>query len=540
MKNKRIIVLIVVLAMMASMAACSSPSAPTTAAPTTAAPGETSAPPAEAKTTLVYGVSTDAASLDPHVQNDSHSEQIVAMLYNTLLKFEADGTIVNDLAESYDVTDDGLTWTFKLHEGVKFHNGKELTAEDVKATYERFMADDADAARLVVKEITRMFESVEVLDKYTVSITTNEPYGPMMPLLCNRSLAIMDADVIAQYGYQVGDFVESTVGTGLFKIVSWKKDEELIVERFDDYFGEPAKLEKIIVRHIPEAASRVIALENGELDMINQFPAEDLARLEADSRINVIKSPGVGARLFRFGCNDPIMSNTLVRQAIIHAIDRDEVIEGLFPGLSYATTGPITPVVWGYHNFGEIKQDQEKAKQLLAEAGYPNGFDTKIVTTPRYMKGVELAEVLSAQLGEIGINAEIEVLEWSVILPLWSGVSPEEFDQPIFIMGAGTSMMDADGAFRGLYTTTLTGTNERNYGFYSNAEVDELIYAGMTETDYDTRYELYKRAQEILYLEDPTAIWLYDTYNTAATASDVKGVELNGVGMFYWGEIYFE
>jgi peptide/nickel transport system substrate-binding protein len=542
--KRKVIVLLVVMAMIMSMVACSQPSEPAPQPPADEQPGDETPSPSDpsepAKTTLVYGVSTDAASLDPHVQNDSHSEQNVAMLYSTLLKFEADGTIVKDLAESYEVTEDGRTWTFKLKEGVTFHNGKELTAEDVKATYERFMADDADAARLVVKEITRMFESVDVHDKYTVSITTDEPYGPMMALLCNRSLAIMDGDIIAEHGYQVGDFVESTVGTGPFKIVSWRKDEELVVERYEDYFGENAKLEKIIVRHIPEAASRVIALENGELDMINQFPAEDLDRLEADANITVIKTPGVGARLFRFGCNDPIISNTLVRQAIVHAIDRDEIVEGLFPGLSYPTTGPITPVVWGYYNFGEIYQDLDKAKDLLAQAGYPDGFDTKIVTTPRYMKGVELAEVLSSQLSLIGINAEIEVLEWSVILPLWSGVGPDVFDQPMFIMGAGTSMMDADGAFRGLYTTTLTGTNERNYGFYSNEEVDELIYAGMSETNAEARYELYKRAQEILYLEDPTAIWLYDTYNTAASASFVKGVEINGVGMFTWENIYID
>jgi len=454
MKNKRIIILIVVLAMMASLAACSSPSDPTTAAPTTAAPGETTAPPAEVKDTLIVGVISDAVSLDPHVQNDSHSEQIVAMLYSTLMMFEPDGSIVGDLAESYEVSEDSLTWTFKLKEGVKFHNGKELTANDVKGTYDRFLADDADATRLVVKEITKMFTSVDVLDDYTVSITTNEPYGPMLSLLSNRSMAIMDPDVIEEYGAQTGDFVESSIGTGQFKIVSWKKDEELVVERFDDYFGTPAKLKSVITRTVPEAASRVIALENGELDLIKQFPAEDLDRFMADPDIEVIQRPGVGARLFRFGCNDPIISNTLVRQAIVYAIDRGEIVEGLFPGLSYHSTGPITPVVWGYYDFGAIEQDQEKAKELLAEAGYPDGFTTKIVTTPRYDKGVELAEILSAQLAEVGITAEIEVLEWSVILPLWSGVTPEEFDQPMFIMGAGTSMMDPDGAFRGLYTTT--------------------------------------------------------------------------------------
>ncbi|NLZ72476.1 MAG: hypothetical protein GX905_01445, partial [Bacteroidales bacterium] len=427
---------------------------------------------AQAKDVLVYGTSTDASSLDPHVQNDSHSEQIVAMLYNTLVMFEPDGSIVPDLAESWTVSDDNLTWTFKLRKGVKFHNGKEMTAHDVKGTYDRFLADDADATRLLAKNLTKMFESVDVIDDYTVSITTDNPYGPMLALLSNRTLAIMDPDVIAKYGASTGDFVESSIGTGPLKIVDWKKDEEIIVERFDDYFGEKAKLQKVIIRTIPEAASRVIALETGEIEMTNQFPAEDLERLKNHPKLNVIMVPSVGSRLFRFGCNNPIISNTLVRRAIVHAIDRQAIIDGLFPGMAYASTSPLTPVVWGYTDLGVIEQDLDLSKKYLSEAGYPNGFETKIVTTPRYEKGVELAEIISAQLSMVGINAKIEVLEWSVLQPMWMGIGPEEFDQPIFIMGAGTSMMDADGGLRGLYTTTETGTNERNYGFYSNKEVD--------------------------------------------------------------------
>jgi len=494
----------------------------------------------QAKDTLIIGVISDAQSLDPHIQNDSHSEQIVAMLYSTLVKFETDGTIVNDLAESYEVSEDKLTWTFKLKEGVKFHNGKELTAQDVKGTYDRFMPGSAEAARLNVTERTKMFTSVDVIDNYTVSITTDEPYGPMMALLASRSLAIMDPDVISEYGVNTGDFPESSIGTGQYKIVSWKKDQELVVERFDDYFGEKAKIKTVKTRIIPEAASRVIALENGEVDLIKQFPAEDMDRFQADPNINIIKQPSVGARMFEFGCDDPIISNTKVRQAISYAVDRDEFIEGLFPGLVYPSTGPITPVVWGYYNFGKIDQDQEKAKQLLAEAGYPNGFDTKIITTPRYDKGVELAEILSAQLSEVGINASIEVIEWSVLVPMWSGITREEFDQPMFIMGAGTSMMDADGAFRGLYTTTETGTNERSYGFYSNAEVDRLIHDGMKETDLKKRFEIYKRAQEILYFEDPPGIWLFDRYSFAASRSNLKGVEINGIGLMPIEKMYFE
>ena len=489
---------------------------------------------------LILADSTDASSLDPHVQNDGQSEQVVAMLYSTLLKFKADGSIVPDLAESWKVSADKRTWTFTLKKGVKFHNGKELTSADVKATYERFMADTADGKRLVVKQKTKMLQKVDAIDKYTVAITTKDPYGPMMSILCNRSLAIMDASVFNKYGMNTGSTAESVVGTGPYKMVSWKKDEEIVLERFSGYFGEPAKTERLLFRVIPEATSRVIALENGEIDFTKQFPAGDQARLAKGPKTQVVQAASVGSRLFRFGCDDPIIANTKVRQAIVYAIDRRGIYKGLFPGQAGDSFGPLAPVVWGHVNLGPIERDLVKAKKLLAEAGYPNGFKTKIVTTPRYAMGVELAEAISANLKDIGIDAQIEVLEWSVILPLWSGVTPQVFDQPMFIMGAGTSMMDADGGLRGLYTTTETGTNEQNYGFYSNKEVDKLVNGAMSETDPVKRYAMYKRAQEILYLEDPVAFWIFDRPTTVAALSKVKGIEINGVGLVHYEKMYKE
>lgn len=526
---KKFIALLLSLVMVLSMAACTTQEAPPAEEPgQTDEPGATEQPAeSEYKDTLIFAPNTDVQSLDPQVQNDTTSEQVVKMLYNTLLKFDEDGSVVGDLAKDWSVSEDQLTWTFELHEGVKFHNGKELTAEDVKATYERAM--NAQAGGLRTTEIIKMFEAVEVIDPYTVSITTDEPYGPMEALMCNMSLGIMDSDYIDEYGLDLGVKAEAENGTGPYKLASWKMEEEIILEKFDDYFGEEAFIKTVIYQPIPEAASRVIALETGEVDVISGIPTEELERLENTAGLKVIKEPTVGQRLFRFGCNDPIISNSLVRQAITHAIDRQIIIDSLFAGTAYPSTAPLAKVTFGYADLGVIEQDQEKSKELLVEAGYPDGFDTKIVTTDRYLKGVQLAEVLSAQLGEIGINAEIEVMEWSAIAATWDGITADEFDEPLFIMGAGPSMRDADGGLRGLYTTTDTGLNDRNYGFYSNEEVDELVYAGMKETDPEKRKELYKRAQEILYLEDPAGIWLFDQYGMAAMSDKVEGVTLNAI-----------
>lgn len=526
---KKLLTLILCLAMVLSVfAGCSSTPATEEGASSSGEAAQGEAADSEYKDTLVFAMNTDVQSMDPQIQNDTTSEQVVKMLYNTLLKFEDDGTVVGDLAESWSVSEDKLTWTFNLKQGVKFHNGKELTSADVKATFDRAL--NAEAGGLRTTEIIKMFTAVEAPDPYTVTITTDGPYGPMESLMCNMSLGIMDADYIEKYGLDLGTSVEGENGTGPFKVVSWERDQEIVVERFDDYFGTPAKLQTVVYTIIPEAASRVIALETGEVDVIDKPTDEDLARLEADTEnFTVLRKPTISQRLFRFGCNDPIISNTKVRQAIVYAIDRQAIIDALFTGSGYPSTAPLAPVTFGYSDLGEIEQDLELAKSLLAEAGYPDGFDTKIVTTERYQNGIELAEIISQQLAEIGINAEIEVWEWSALSASWNGITADEFDQPIFIMGAGPSMRDADGGLRGLYTTSETGLNDRNYGFYSNAEVDALIEQGMQETDQQKRVEIYKEAMEILYREDPVAFWLFDMYGLAITSSKVEGVTLSPI-----------
>lgn len=526
---KKLLTLILCLAMVLSVfAGCSSTPATEEGASSSGEAAQGEAADSEYKDTLVFAMNTDVQSMDPQIQNDTTSEQVVKMLYNTLLKFEDDGTVVGDLAESWSVSEDKLTWTFNLKQGVKFHNGKELTSADVKATFDRAL--NAEAGGLRTTEIIKMFTAVEAPDPYTVTITTDGPYGPMESLMCNMSLGIMDADYIEKYGLDLGTSVEGENGTGPFKVVSWERDQEIVVERFDDYFGTPAKLQTVVYTIIPEAASRVIALETGEVDVIDKPTDEDLARLEADTEnFTVLRKPTISQRLFRFGCNDPIISNTKVRQAIVYAIDRQAIIDALFTGSAYPSTAPLAPVTFGYSNLGEIEQDLELAKSLLAEAGYPDGFDTKIITTERYQNGIELAEIISQQLAEIGINAEIEVWEWSALSASWNGITADEFDQPIFIMGAGPSMRDADGGLRGLYTTSETGLNDRNYGFYSNAEVDALIEQGMQETDQQKRVEIYKEAMEILYREDPVAFWLFDMYGLAITSSKVEGVTLSPI-----------
>ncbi|MDP6373684.1 MAG: ABC transporter substrate-binding protein [Vicinamibacterales bacterium] len=484
------------------------------------------APAPEARDTLVFAAPADATVLDPHNTTDSQSDQVVLMLFDTLITFDQEMNIVPHLAERWEVAEDQVTWTFSLREGVTFHDGSRFDAEAVRANFARVLDPEQNHKRLPLFE---MIDHVEVIDDYTVNIVTAYPFGAFEPTMAHVSAAILSPAAAATHGGEFGRSAEATSGTGPYRVVRWTKDLEIVLERFDDYWGEAPPLRRVEYRPIPEAASRVIALEAGDVDVITHIPPTDLVRLEAEAAIDVHKVVSIGAQQFRFNHARPPFDDPRVVQAISYAIDRRAIVENLMPGLAEVSTGALTPIMRGYAELGEISQDQDRARQLLAEAGYPDGFSTTISTTPRYLLGVELAEVMAAQLADVGIEVDIDVLDWGSMVAFWEGLLPENNPQEIFIMGAGASTADADWGLRPIFLTHPT--NENNYGYYSNAEFDRVIQEAMRATDPDARQALYRRAQEIVYLEDPGAVWLYDNYFILGARSSVVNITQSPLGV---------
>jgi peptide/nickel transport system substrate-binding protein len=495
-------------------AACSSPSQPA---------GEAPAP--AGRDTLVFASSADATTLDPHNTTDTQSDQIISMVYETLLRFDDDMRIVGGLAEAWTVGEDGLTWTFKLRDGVAFHDGAPFDAEAVKRNFDRVMDPKQGHRR---RDLFTAFDRVEAVDDRTVRIVTAYPFGAMEPTMAHVSAAIVSPKAAAAHGKGLGVTAEANAGTGPYRVVSWKKDVEVVLERFDGYWGTKGRLRRVVYRPIPEAASRVIALEAGDVDVIDRIPPSDVERLSEAADIEVLKRVSIGSQQFRFHCQKRPFDDPRVRRAISLAVDRRAIIDRLMPGTALPSTGPLTSIMRGRADLGEIPYDPEQARRLLAEAGYPKGFKTTITTTPRYVMGVELAEALAAQLQKVGIEARIEVLEWAAIRRFWSGLTAAENPLEIFIMGAGASSADADWGLRPIFATAKT--NENNYGYYSNREFDDLIERARREIDRDKRNALYRRAQEIVYLEDPGAIWLYDLYHVVAARRSVKGLTRSALG----------
>lgn len=514
----RTITFILVLTMMVGLSGCSVPSTG-----------------GDASDRIVFAPNTDAQTLDPQHMNDNTSEQVIRMIYNSLLKFNEKTEIVGDLAETWEVSEDGKEWTFHLKSGIKFHDGTDLNAEAVKKSFDRLINKDNALAQFQSFE---MITEVKAVDELTVKLITKEPFGAFEAIMASTSAGIISPKTIDAYGKELGKTAEASIGTGPYRVVEWKKDQQMVLERFDDYFGEKGATKTIVYKPIPEAASRVMALETGEVDVIQQIPAKELKRLESNQELEIVKIPSNNQRQFRFNVSKKPFDDPRVRQAVSYAIDRQAILDNVVTGLGELSTSALAKVTWGYHDFGVIPYDPEKAKKLLAEAGYPNGFQTKISTTERYIQGVELAEAIAAQLKKVGIEASIDVKEWSEIVQEWSGLAPEEFQQEIFIMGAAPSTLEADKGMRTIYATAKT--NEQNYGFYSNKEFDGIIHQAMKEIDPDKRKALYKRAQEIVYLEDPVAFWLYDGYVIIAKKKLVKGVTVSPLSLVTFEKAYLE
>ena len=524
-----------------ALAACgNSGSSSTTAATTAASSGsaETTAAGAsdtEYKDTITIATGTDQNYMDGQMNNTN--DVYLRAVYSQLVRRNADNEMVGDLAESWEVSDDGCTWTFHLKHGVKFHSGKELTAKDVKASYDRLL--DTDNPVRYTSLATGYISACNMVDDYTVELVTPSPIAPMLANLAHRSNLILNADYIEQYGAELGLTAESVDGTGPYKLASWNKDNEMVLERFDDYFGGVMPTKTIDILIVSDANARQVALETGEVDMTSVSTSQ-VPTLKETAGIKIWAFDSIGAHGLQFNCANEYLKDTRLRQAVSYAIDRQAIIDALYSDVGeQAATAPVNSLVWGYHDFGVIQQDQEKAKKLMAEAGYPDGFSFSIMVNTGYNKSLETCEMIVSDLAKVGITATIETVDNATMNSAMGNRSypGEDFPWGMFFMGYGAGTADCDEGLRRIWTTSPDGNNNNNYGWYSNAEVDELLAKAAVEMDEDTRLDLYKQAEQILYIDDPAAVWTNDRKTIWASTDKVEGLKLNVNSVIFWDEL---
>lgn len=457
--------------------------------------------------TLTVAQGADAVNLDPHTTNDQPSSRVRRQIYETLIVQGEDLNLYPGLATSWEQLDE-LTYEFKLREGVRFHNGEPFKASDVKFTYERLLdpATGADAAFLL-----ETIDRVEVIDDYTVHIVTKSPFSPILNHLAHPVAAILNEKAVKAAGSNYG--LSVVVGTGPFRFVSWVTQSHIILARNNDYWGEPAKVDTIVFRAIPEGTVRAIELETGGVDIAYDLEPIDRMRLEFDPNIKLAAAEGLSATYIGFNVQKPPFDNPLVRQAINYAIDAAPLAEVIYEGQAAQAFGPLSSNVFGAHTSLEpYPYDPQRARELLAEAGYPNGFKTSIWTNDNPLR-MQIAEVVQQDLRAVGIDADVEIVEWGAYLEN-TGAGLHD----MFILGWVTVTADADYGLYALFHSSQHGS-AGNRTFYSNARVDELLDLARASSDPDVRLAAYHEVQEILREEAP---WIFLLFPI-----DVHGMRAN-------------
>lgn len=474
------------------------------------------------KDTIVVTQGSDAKSLDPHKTNDNVSSRVTVNIYDTLVDRTEDMKIVPLLAESYEQPD-ATTTIFHLRKGVKFHNGEELKASDVKFSLERALAHPQ------VSEIIEPIKSIETPDDYTVVIKTDGPFAPLLNHLAHPATAILNEKAVKEAG---DTYAQHPVGTGPFKFVNWISGDKIELTANEEYFRGASKIKNIVFRNVPEQSSRVIGLETGEIDVIYDIEGLDKENVKKNEKFAYFEKPGLSMTYLGFNMKKAPFDNKLVRHAIAYGIDVKPIIDAVFQSSASVANSIIPPQVFAHFDGKSYEYNPEKAKELLAQAGFPNGLKTKLWINDSPVRR-DIAVIVQDQLKQIGIDVEIETLEWGAYL---DRTAAGEHD--MFVLGWGTVTADPDYGMNALINTATQGA-AGNRSFYSNPKVDELLKLGKATVDPEKRAAVYKEIQEIIQEDLPMYFICYPNQN-AVMQKNIKGFALNSAGHHHLYGVYFE
>lgn len=508
------------------------PAAPTEAPEPTAAPPEpadqqaefTEPEGSELANTLVAAHSEYAFTYDPTFCSWGDVCRICMVAYDPLLKYDpASKQVVPWLAKEWDVSDDGLTYTFTLNEGITFHDGTEMTASDVKFTIERLLGIDDGCARYVYP-----VESMEVADDYTIAVTLDAPNAAFL-----QSMVVIF--IISEDGVKAnevdGDWaqaylMDNDLGSGPYQHVSTVPEQQAVFEKFEGYWKgwDGDHVDGITWLWIKESATQRLMLESGELDISMEPSVDDLAEFEASPDYQVLEGESPVIFEVDFRVIHPPLDDIRVRQALAMAIDYDYHIEVALAGYGRRAQGPLTSV-FPYHNYDIelIPFDLEAAKALLAEAGYPEGgFTLKVAYESAQEEKIRALEMVQANWGELGIEIEPMGMDWMAQAAMQQDVNSE----PDVYLGYIWPGMTDPECLREFYHGDQMGVFDSNASFWSDPEVDRLMDEGLMETDPARREEIYKQVQQLIADAIPAAWVSENPYNMVANKY-VKGYVYN-------------
>ncbi|CEG25837.1 ABC transporter substrate-binding protein [Bacillus sp. B-jedd] len=475
--------------------------------------------------TLVYARGADSVTLDPIGTTEGETFKVTENIYDTLVNFgESDTTTQPGLAESWEISDDSLTYTFKLVKGVKFHDGTDFNAEAVKYNFERWAGGNAEKFPYYTMfggykgEPGHVIKEIKVVDEHTIQFTLTRPQATFLVNIAMTCFGIASPAALEKYGDQ---YRKNPVGTGPFKFVEWKENDTITLEKNPDYWqkGYP-KLNKVIFRVIPENTARLNALKNGEIDLMDGLNYAEVDQVTSNDKLQLIERPSMNIGYLGLTVTRKPLDNKLVRQALNHAVDKESIIKAFYAGMAEPAKNPMPPSIQGYNeSIDAYPYDLEKAKALLKEAGYEKGFKMELWAMPvarLYMpEGQKVAEIIQESFSKIGVEAEIKTVDWPTYL---DKAAKGEFDS--FMLGWTGDNGDADNFLYTLLDKDSIGGN--NYTYYSNDELHEVLIQAQSETDQGKRAELYKKAQEIIH-DDAPWIPLVHSRPLSAGVKEVTG-----------------
>jgi peptide/nickel transport system substrate-binding protein len=492
--------------------------------------------PAEAKKaepkTLVFGRGGDSVGLDPAYETDGNSFMICDNIYETLVFYKDESTALEPgLAESWDISDDGLTYTFKLRKGVKYHDGTPLNADAVVFSIGRMMkernvkfldanmsipAQDRPPEYWVSMEMDDTIGAIEAVDEFTVVFKLKRVEAPFL-----ANMGMDFASIISPTAFLKNpkEYLRNPVGTGPFKFVSWVKDDRIVLEKFEDYWDKSGGpyLDKVVFRSIPENSVRFLELKSGGIH-ICQFPnPADIALAKEDPNLILPTQPGMNIGYLSFNhTKEPWKSNVKLRKAIAHAIDRKAIVDNIYQGMGQVAKNPIPPTMWGYNkSVPGYAYDPELSKKLLEEAGYPGGEGLGEITLwsmpvprPYNPDGKKIGEAMAADLAKVGITAKIVSFEWGTYLKRQREQPPE---MDLFQLGWTGDNGDPDN-FLAVLFDGLASSSIRTQ--WHNEKYHELMIKGKQTIDQNERAKIYEEALQLIFDECPvisvahsTVIW---------------------------------
>lgn len=452
--------------------------------------------------TLNVGIVSDPVTLDPALMGSFFELSVQYLLHEPLLHMTPDLEIEPGLVESWNVEND-TEYTFKLRPELTFHDGTPLDAEAVKFNFDRMLDPETGSPR--ASELGPV-ESVEVIDPLTFKVTLSEPYAPFLSVLTNRGGMMVSPTALQELGE---GFSTQAVGAGPFKVESWVKNSELVLERFEDYWreGQPY-LDRVIMRPMPDETVRLTNLQSGSLDLIDSVPPQSVPSVAAASNLQMFDQPGLGFNDIALNTTQPPFDDPRVRQALWYSIDPNVIQRVVYYDTGAVSYGPIPPSIpWAYDpDFKPYTYDIEKARQLLEEAGYGDGVEAEITVTNSPIQ-VRIAEVVQAQAAEAGFDISIRQIDPTSLITVLRG---RDFDAS---WAPWSGRPDPDGNLFNYFT--LEGPN--NFAGWQNEQVDKLLKDARTTLDQQERAELYQEAQRIIAEEAPLIFFHHDAILQASS-----------------------